>query len=95
MDLREIAVALLRKIYQRRARENRRLKVTDETEKQQEPLKIVKQHGGRPRVDVDQEELWRLNQAGFSNVQIAKKMGVGEATIRRRLKEYESQKNKF
>lgn len=95
MGFREVAVALLRKMYHWRARENRRLKVTDETEKRQEPLEIVKQHGGRPRAEVDQEELWRLNQAGFSNVQIAKKMGVGEATIRRRLKEYESQKNKF
>lgn len=88
MDLREIAVALLRKIYQRRAQKNRQLTVKGETEQQQEPLEIVKQHGGRPRAEVDQEEIFRLNQAGMSNVKIGKKLGVGEATIRRRLKEY-------
>ena len=95
MDLREMAVALLRKWYRQRARKNRQLKVTSETEQQQEEIEIVKQHGGRPRADVDQEEIFRLNQSGLSNVQIGKKLGVGEATIRRRLKEYESQKNKF
>lgn len=95
MDLREMAVALLRKWYRQRAQKNRRVLVKGETEKQQEPLEIVKQHGGRPRAAVDQEEIFRLNQSGLSNVQIGKKLGVGEATIRRRLKEYESQKNKF
>ena len=95
MNFREMAVALLRKIYQGRVQKNRQLMVKGDTEQQQEEIEIVKQHGGRPRVDVDQEEIFRLNQAGMSNVQIGKKMGVAEATIRRRLKEYESQKNKF
>lgn len=95
MDFRELAVALLRKIYQRRAQKNRQLTVKGETEQQQEPLEIVKQHGGRPRAEVDQEEIFRLNQAGMSNVKIGKKLGVGEATIRRRLKEYKEQHSKF
>lgn len=98
MDLREMAVALLRKWYHQRARKNRQLKVTSETEQQQEEIEIVKQHGGRPRADVDQEEIFRLNQSDLSNVQIGKKLGVGEATVRRRLKEYaeaKAQKNKL
>lgn len=42
---------------------------------------------GRPRKEVDLQELIRLKSSGKSNREIAKLMAVSEATIRRRLKD--------
>lgn len=45
---------------------------------------------GRPKVPINELKLLHLKDAGKSNREIARILGVSEATIRRRLKETES-----
>lgn len=47
------------------------------------PLKATKTR----KVEIDINDIMELKKQGFSNVKIAKKFGVSEATIRRRIKE--------
>jgi DNA invertase Pin-like site-specific DNA recombinase len=42
---------------------------------------------GRPRVEADLDEIRRLRAAGHSFRKIAVKVGIGEATVRERLKD--------
>lgn len=49
--------------------------------------KLLKNPNGRPKIELDKDQilLWKL--AGKSNSEIARKLGVSEGTIRNRLKE--------
>ena len=48
--------------------------------------------GGRPRIDLDIEEIMSLVNSGFTYEQIAKYMGVSRNTIGDRVREYKNQK---
>lgn len=47
-----------------------------------------KPKSGRPPVDLDLSEIYRLQKQGLSHRQIAKKIGVSNATISRRMRGY-------
>lgn len=49
---------------------------------------IFSNPNGRPKIKIDMKKVLLLKDVGKSNYEIAKIMGVSEATIRRRLKEY-------
>ena len=48
--------------------------------------------GGRPRIDLDIDEIMSLVNSGFTYEQIAKYMGVSRNTIGDRVREYKNQK---
>ncbi len=50
------------------------------------------QKGGRPKLDLDIDQIMRLVNSGFTYEQIAKYMGVSRNTIGDRVREYRNQK---
>lgn len=48
--------------------------------------------GGRPKIDLDIDEIMSLVNSGFTYDQIAKYMGVSRNTIANRVREYKNQK---
>ena len=80
---RTIIVGLLSILY-----DLERQLISERTKAGMARLKAEGKHLGRPRINVNKQEVLRLLNAGLSIPAIAKAVGVSESTLRKRLKEW-------